>query len=566
MAFAGQCHVLSNARCLTEGIDVPALDAVLFLQPRKSQIDVVQAVGRVMRRAEGKKYGYIILPVVVPAGDDPAAALDRSSAYAHVWEVLQALRSHDERFEAWVNKLDLNRNRTDAPVAVIAVAPRGHGEEEEPGGAVGGRHGVAEEAGQYVLSGIDERIEQWREAIYAKIVERCGERRYWEQWAQSVTDIARSHHERIRALIAAPDGAGERFSEFVAALRNNLNDSISEDDAAAMLSQHLITRPVFDALFGGSEFTALNPVSQVMQRMADELEGPWAGGRDGSAGRLLRQRPPARRGHRQRRGAASASLSSSTTTSSARRSLETQSVSASSTPRSRIVDFIIRSVADLLREHFGASLSDEGVHILDPFTGTGTFVARLLRSGLIDAADLPRKYQEELHANEILLLAYYIGAVSIENAYREALAGAGQQAEYEPFDGIVLTDTFQLSEADDPMDEVFFPRNNARAERQRDLDIQVIVGNPPYSAGQKSQNDDNANLSYPTLDASIADSYGALSAAGCQAQALRLLRPRHSLGFEPARGVTPRRRHRLRHEWRVARGQRRQRPPRHVGP
>ena len=506
MAFEGQCHVLSNARCLTEGIDVPALDAVLFLQPRKSQIDVVQAVGRVMRRAEGKKYGYIILPVVVPAGDDPAAALDRSSAYAHVWEVLQALRSHDERFEAWVNKLDLNRSHTDAPVAVIAVGPRGHGEEEDPGGAVGGHHGVAEEAGQYVLSGIDERIEQWREAIYAKIVERCGERRYWEQWAQSVTDIARSHHERIRALIAAPGGAGERFSEFVAALRNNLNDSISEDDAAAMLSQHLITRPVFDALFGGSEFTALNPVSQVMQRMADELEGR---GLEAETKELAGFYDSVRRrvegiDNAEGRQRVAVELYDNFFRKAFPRDAERLGIVY--TPV-EIVDFIIRSVGELLKEHFGASLGDEGVHILDPFTGTGTFVARLLRSGLIDAADQPRKYREELHANEILLLAYYIAAVNIENAYREALASAGQDEHYEPFGGIVLTDTFQLSEAGDPMDTVFFPRNNDRADRQKGLDIRVIVSNPPWSAGQKSQNDDNQNMAYPTLDASLRSTY-----------------------------------------------------------
>ena len=155
----------------------------------------------------------MILPVVVPAGDDPAAALDRNNAYAHVWEVLQALRSHDERFDAWVNKLELNRNRNEAPVAVIGVGPRRRGEEdEEPGSAPGQAAATSEQSAQYVLSGLDERIEQWREAIYAKIVERCGERRYWEQWAESVTDIARRHHERIRGLIAAPGSASASSS------------------------------------------------------------------------------------------------------------------------------------------------------------------------------------------------------------------------------------------------------------------------------------------------------------------------------------------------------------------
>ena len=210
MVMRNQCHILSNARCLTEGIDVPALDAVLFLQPRKSQIDVVQAVGRVMRLAEEKKYGYIILPVVVPAGEDPADMLDRNSAYAHVWEVLQALRSHDDRFEAWINKLDLNRKK-DGPIRVIGVGPRKTKEDEDDD-----EQKAAEAAAQLVFQGLDEeRLEKWREAIYAKIVERCGERRYWEQWAESVSDIARRHLERITAIIEQPGGAGDRFHEFV---------------------------------------------------------------------------------------------------------------------------------------------------------------------------------------------------------------------------------------------------------------------------------------------------------------------------------------------------------------
>ena len=235
-----RCHVLSNARCLTEGIDVPALDAVLFLQPRKSQIDVVQAVGRVMRKAEGKQYGYIILPVVVPSGEDAASALDRNDAYSHVWEVLQALRSHDERFDAYVNKLDLNRSN-DGPIRVIGVGSN----EDDSSDANGARDGAAARVTQGI---IDFDLGELRTAIIAQVVKRCGERRYWERWADSVTDIARRHDERIRALIQDPGGqVGSHFDEFVSALRHNLNDSIKRDDAVAMLSQHLITKPVFDA-------------------------------------------------------------------------------------------------------------------------------------------------------------------------------------------------------------------------------------------------------------------------------------------------------------------------------
>ena len=504
--FEQRCHILSNARCLTEGIDVPALDAVLFLQPRKSQIDVVQAVGRVMRRAEGKKYGYVILPVVVPAGADPGTAM--GSAYEHVWEVLQALRSHDERFDAWVNKLDLNKDRS-GPVDVIGVGG-GRGEEEGEG------DGVSDAAFQYVLSGLEERIEQWRDAIYAQIIERCGERRYWEQWADSVAEIAQRHHARIANLKNGGGGAAERFAEFTADLRRNLNDSISDDDAVAMLSQHLITKPVFDALFGGSEFTEQNPVSQAMGRMIESLTGS---GLEAETAELEGFYASVRRraegiDNAEGRQRVAIELYDNFFRKAYPRDAERLGIVY--TPV-EIVDFIIRAVADLLRDEFGASLGDEGVHILDPFTGTGTFIVRLLQSGLIDAADLPRKYGAEIHANEILLLAYYIAGVNIETAYQEALREAGREETYEPFPGIVLTDTFQSTEPGERAGAAMFPRNSERIERQLALDIRVIWGNPPWSRMQRSQSNLNPNLTYPQLDASVDSTYAKTSVSGLQA-------------------------------------------------
>ena len=501
MMMDNQCHILSNARCLTEGIDVPALDAVLFLQPRKSQIDVVQAVGRVMRRAEGKKYGYIILPVVVPAGEDPADMLDRNNAYAHVWEVLQALRSHDDRFHAWINKLDLNKTKQ-GQVSVIGVGSRKSDDEEDDR-----EQKVAEGAAQLVFGRLDEdRLEQWREAIYAKIVERCGERRYWEQWADSVSVIARRHHERITAIIDQPGGAGEQFHEFVDALRGNLNDSITDDDAAGMLSQHLITKPVFDALFGSSQFARLNPVSQAMQGMIDALADK---GLEAETEELNDFYASVRRraegiDNAEGRQRVAIELYDNFFRKAFPRDAERLGIVY--TPV-EIVDFIIRSVEDLLQTEFGASLSDEGVHILDPFTGTGTFVARLIQSGLINSEDLQRKYRSEIHANEIMLLAYYIAAVNIENAYHEKMRETSREPDYEPFDGIVLTDTFQSSEPHDRQDLTMFPRNNERMERQLALDIRVILGNPPWSRGQGSHEDDNTNTAYPFLDSRVSDTY-----------------------------------------------------------
>ena len=395
-----------------------------------------------------------------------------------------------------MNKLELNR-LNDGPVSVIGVGSRGDNDDAD---------GARGEAMAQVSQGVmDFDLGELRTAIIAQIVKRCGERRYWEKWADSVTDIARRQDERIRALIETPDAhVGARFDEFVVALRHNLNDSITRNDAVGMISQHLITKPVFDALFGGQEFTQRNPVSLVMQRMVDELEGS---GLEAETAELSEFYASVRR---RVEGIDNAEGKQRIVIELYERFFKVAypKVAASLgivyTPV-EIVDFIIRCVQDLLRQEFDASLSDEGVHILDPFAGTGTFITRLMQSGYIDRDALLCKYTSELHANEIMLLAYYIAAVNIETTYAE-IAG-----EYHPFEGIVLADTFQASESGDRRDTTFFPRNNDRMERQLDLDIRVIIGNPPWSRGQGSHEDDNTNQVYPTLDVKIANSYIAQS-------------------------------------------------------
>lgn len=172
-----------------------------------------------------------------------------------------------------------------------------------------------------------------------------------------------------------------------------------------------------------------------------------------------------------------------------------------------VVDFIIHSVEHILKTEFHQSLGSEGVHIIDPFTGTGTFITRLLQSGLISKEQLARKYKGEIHANEIVLLAYYIAAINIEAVYHSIVGG-----EYVPFDGICLTDTFQMYEKEDLVDELLI-QNGARRKKQKELDIRVIFGNPPYSVGQKSENDNNDNVAYPHLDGRIRDTYAARSKA-----------------------------------------------------
>ena len=511
---ASSCRILTNARCLSEGVDVPALDAVMFLSPRKSQVDIVQSVGRVMRLAPGKKYGYIILPVAIPAGMAPEEVLADNDVFRVVWEVLQALRAHDERFDAMVNKIDLNRSKPDKIAIIDPFAPDGDLDGDDgPGGS---------RMGDGVQGGFDlEALGQWKDAIYARLVQKVGSRRYWEQWAKDVAQIAARHRARLEHRVADPAVAGA-FETFLTALRANLNDSITADSAIDMLSQHLVTKPVFDAVFDGYDFGAENPVAQVMGRMLSVLDGTsleaetqrlesfYASVRERCAGIDNAEGKQRVITELYERFFALAFPATAT------------SLGIVYTPV-EIVDFILRSVDWLSRQHFGRGVTDEGVHVLDPFTGTGTFIVRLLQSGLITSSDVARKYASELHANEILLLAYYIATANIEVAYRDCALGAGRtgtdgddgrargtdctEAPYVPFDGIVLTDTFQMGEDGDILDRSIFVANNDRAEAQRALDIRLIVGNPPYSVGQKSANDNNANQPYPSLDRRIADTY-----------------------------------------------------------
>jgi predicted helicase len=173
-----------------------------------------------------------------------------------------------------------------------------------------------------------------------------------------------------------------------------------------------------------------------------------------------------------------------------------------------VVDFIIHSVNEVLQSEFGQTLGSRGVHILDPFTGTGTFITRLLQSGLIKPEELAQKYRDEIHANEIVLLAYYIAAINIEAAYHGVVGG-----EYQPFEGICLTDTFQLYEQDRDLIGDLMADNNQRLTRQKKLDIRVILGNPPYSVGQSSENDNAKKIEYPRLDERIRGTYAARSGA-----------------------------------------------------
>ena len=488
-----ECRVLTNARCLSEGVDVPNLDAVLFLSAKNSQVDVVQSVGRVMRKAPHKKYGYIIIPVVIPEHISPEEALNDSEAYKVVWSVLNALRAHDDRFNALVNKIDINKKK---PKNIIIATPdnsgSGSGEAREPEGIYGGQ------------KSLPFPIEAVQNAIYAKMVEKVGDRKYFEQWAKDVAKIAQIQIDRIRDLIAKSEKHKKAFNNFVKGLQENINSDIDSEEAIEMLSQHIITKPIFEALFENYSFVKNNPISSSMEEILNllleqqfeketaELKEFYAdvrvrvGNIDNSEGKQK----------------IIVELYEKFFKTAFPKLVDKLGIVY--TPI-EVVDFIINSVEDILKKEFNRSLTDENVNILEPFVGTGTFISRLLQSGNIKAKDLERKYKKEIFANEIVLLAYYIATVNIENIYHDL----NNETEYKEFEGICLTDTFQLGEDKEELQLVSnsFKENSERVKRQKNSPLQIIFGNPPYTIGQKSENDNAKNKKYPILDKKIADTY-----------------------------------------------------------
>lgn len=496
-------RILSNVRFLTEGIDVPNLDAIIFLSPRKSQIDIVQAVGRIIRKFEGKDYGYIILPIVIPAGESPESILDNNKSYNVVWQVLNALRSVDERFEATINKLELNKSKPkNINVIGVGKAPNNPN--------FNSTRGMVREAQKPYQTKLDFDWEAVEGAIYGRIVQKLGDRRYLEDWSKDVADIARRHIQGINIVLKNNQESKNAFDKFLSSLKHNINESIDRAQAIEMLAQHLITLPIFDALFGEYSFIKNNPVSVAMEKIVEELSNY------GFEKEQKELQPFYESVRLRAEGIDNAEAKQKIIITLYDKFFSTGFKSTTErlgivfTPI-EVVDFIVKSVGFALYKYFNKSLSTEGVHILDPFTGTGTFITRtlhhlksLLNKGEIDYNDLVRKYTQELHANEIVLLSYYIAAINIEAVFDDI--NCDDQGHI-PFEGIVLTDTFESTEIEDTLDDAFFGPNDQRLKRQKEKPITVIIGNPPYSVGQSSANDNNQNISYPNLDKRLENTY-----------------------------------------------------------
>ncbi len=484
----GECRILSNARCLSEGIDVPSLDAVVFFDTRESIVDIVQSVGRVMRKAKDKKYGYIILPVCIPSEKvkDYNNYIESDPQFKGIWKVIKALRAHDESL---VDEAEFRRK-----IQVIGE-PKDKGESDDRGDQL-----------DLALNFPVLPIDAINEAVYAAIPKKLGDREYWSEWAKSIGVVAERLIARIEALLASSPPLAQEFNDFLKGLQDTLNPAVSRQDAVEMLAQHILTLPIFQALFAETNFPENNAVGKALQAIVRKLDAAAVSSETEGLDKFythVRERISLAKSDKSKQDIIR-NLYDTFFHNAFPRMAERLGIVYTPIP---VVDFILKSVDVALRKHFGESLSSPGVQILDPFSGTATFFVRLIQSGLIDREALPFKYAHELHANEIVLLAYYIATINIETAYH-AVTG-----EYQPFEGMILIDTFQMTEKGDLVDKLVLPENNARAERQLAQPIRVIVGNPPYSAWQGSENDNNKNLDYPSLDGRIRDTYAARSSA-----------------------------------------------------
>lgn len=502
-------NIVCNVNCLSEGVDVPALDAAIFLASKKSVITIVQSVGRVMRKFVGKKYGYIIIPVVIPIGADANAEMDKNERYKLIWNILNAMRSHDERLAAELSNHNYTHVKVVSPASPRSYTRYGSGRGSGSGTSRHGKSGKKTSPGGGTEEPTLNIPLEFVDKLYARMVDKVGERMYWEKWSSKVGTIAHSFMGRLKELIAKGKYVRE-IDKFVKDLQMNINPSIDREQALQFLAQQLVTRPVFDALFPDYQFTKNNTVSRSIQIILDKVKQEA----------FVKDLEVLDKFYDEVSQVCGTLRTIEEKQDTIKTLYEKFFAKGISTELHMVeqfgivytpiecVDFIIKSVDDVLKKEFHTSLKDRGVNILDPFTGTGTFITQTLnylyKHG-ISSEDLEYKYKNEIHCNEIVLLSYYIADVNIESVFNDIV----KRKDYIPYNNICLTDTFQLAESKQGALKIdgYFKENTAQINRQKKLPIRVIIGNPPYSVGQKKANDNAQNMDYPALNERISETY-----------------------------------------------------------
>ncbi|MBH0269584.1 DEAD/DEAH box helicase [Helicobacter pylori] len=469
------CKVLSNARCLSEGVDVPALDSVIFFDGKSAMVDIIQAVGRVMRKAKNKKRGYIILPIALRESEiqnlDEAV---KNTNFQNIWKVLKALRSHDSSL---VDEATFKEK-----IKIFGSDDGNHRNDEKT-----------------LFDAI--LLQDLANAVYNVMPTKLGDRNYWENFTKKTGNIAKTLNERLKMIF---EKNPEIFDNFLTSLRGNIHQNIKEEEALDMITSHVITKPIFDAIFGDN---IKNPIAKALDKMVLKLSDLGLEGETKDLKNLYESvKTEAARAKSQKSQQELIKNLYNTFFKEAFRK-QSEKLGIVYTPI-EVVDFILRATNGILKKHFNTDFNDQNITIFDPFTGTGSFIARLLskENNLISDEALKEKFQKGLFAFDIVLLSYYIALINITQAAQN------RDSSLKNFKNIALTDSLDYLEEKSakgvfPLFEDLKENQEIKTTMEKQ-NIRVIIGNPPYSAGAKSENDNNQNLSHPKLQKLVYETYG----------------------------------------------------------
>ncbi|GAA8115635.1 DEAD/DEAH box helicase family protein [Helicobacter pylori] len=494
------CKVLSNARCLSEGVDVPALDSIVFFDGKSAMVDIIQAVGRVMRKAKRKKRGYIILPIALEESEiknlDEAV---NNTNFKNIWKVLKALRSHDpslvdeatfkEKIKIFGSDDETNQDDEEA----CDERPKKDKTEQDP-----------KQAQKTLFDAI--LLQDLADAVYNVMPTKLGDRNYWENFTKKTGNIARTLNNRLKMIF---DKNPEFFHDFLDSLRGNIHQNIREDEALDMITSHIITKPIFDALFGDN---IKNPIAKALDKMVQKLATLGLEGETKDLKNLYESVKTEALHAKSQKSQQELIKNLYNTFFKVAFRKQSEKLGIVYTPL-EVVDFILRATNGILKKHFNTDFNDQSITIFDPFTGTGSFIARLLskETKLISDESLKEKFQKGLFAFDIVLLSYYIALINITQAVQN------RDSSLKNFKNIALTDSLDYLEEKTnkgvlPLYEDLKENKEIKTTMEKQ-NIRVIIGNPPYSAGAKSENDNNQNLSHPELEKRVTEKYGKNSTA-----------------------------------------------------
>ncbi|MCQ2765049.1 DEAD/DEAH box helicase [Helicobacter pylori] len=491
------CKVLSNARCLSEGVDVPALDSVIFFDGKSAMVDIIQAVGRVMRKAKNKKRGYIILPIALEESEiknlDEAV---KNTNFQNIWKVLKALRSHDSSL---VDEATFKEK-----IKIFGSYDTSNPDDEEELQKDKTEQSDPKQAQKTLFDAI--LLQDLANAVYNVMPTKLGDRNYWENFAKKTGNIARTLNERLKDIF---DKNPEIFDNFLTSLRGNIHANIKEDEALDMITSHVITKPIFDAIFGDN---IQNPIAKALDKMVQKLSTLGLEGETKDLKNLYESVKTEAACAKSQKSQQELIKNLYNTFFKEAFRKQSEKLGIVYTPI-EVVDFILRATNGILKKHFNTDFNDQSITIFDPFTGTGSFIARLLskENNLISDEALKEKFQKGLFAFDIVLLSYYIALINITQAAQN------RDSSLKNFKNIALTDSLDYLE--EKTNKGVLPlyedlkENKDIKDTLADQNIRVIIGNPPYSAGAKSENDNNQNLSHPKLEKWVTETYGKNSTA-----------------------------------------------------